>query len=94
MTAQQWRFPLVGLIALGMAVLGIAACSFFGASEFDEELGPRLATLSGQSVFDRLVAGSAPAVVYVGAAGVHRIDPERGTVQALVPADGCSVHRC
>lgn len=49
-------------------------------------LGTRLATLPGHSSFDRLVAGSGPALVYVGAAGIHRIDPTSGGAEALVPA--------
>lgn len=82
MTAQRWRFLLVGLI-----LLGATGCSLFEPSGFAVELGPRLATLPEQSSSDRLVAVSDPAVVYVGAAGVHRIDLASGSAQALVPAD-------
>lgn len=82
MTAQRWRFLLVGLI-----LLGATSCSLFEPIGFAVELGPRLATLPGQSSSDRLVAVSDPAVVYVGDAGVHRIDLASGSAQALVPAD-------
>jgi len=82
MTAQPWRFLLVGFI-----LLSAAGCSFFEPTGFYEELGPRLATLPGQSSFDRLVALSDPAFVYVGAAGVHRIALASGSAQALVPAE-------
>lgn len=80
--AQHWWGLLVGL-----TVLSLTGCSLFGSSDVDEELGTRLATLPGQSSSDRLVATSGRAVVYVGAAGVHRIDPASGSAQALVPAD-------
>ncbi|MCS3756990.1 hypothetical protein [Salinibacter ruber] len=81
MTTRYCRGLLFGLM-----LFGVTGCFLSGPPEFDEVLGTRLATLPGHSSFDRLVAGSGPVLVYVGAAGIHRIDPTSGGAEVLVPA--------